>query len=122
MASRKASTAGLVREADRDSGAPLFQARLRPPLDAARALTRAALPGAEAIEHARLVLVTAPAGFGKTTALCQYERALARAGIATGWLTVDRDHDDIARFTAYLRAALAKCLPGAPLAGAGSPG
>ena len=122
MASRKASTAGLAREADRDSGAPLFQARLRPPLDATRALTRAAIPGAEAIEHARLVLVTAPAGFGKTTALCQYERALARAGIATGWLTVDRDHDDIARFTAYLRAALGKCLPGAPLAGAGSPG
>jgi len=94
----------------------LFQAKLRPPLDAARQLARASLPGVEALGDARLVLVTAPAGFGKTTALCQYEGALRDAGVATGWITLDAEDNDLARFTAYLRAALHRGVPGVPAA------
>jgi LuxR family maltose regulon positive regulatory protein len=95
-----------------DPHARLFQAKLKPPLDAARVLQRSGLPGAEAIGQGRLALFTAPAGFGKTTALCQYERALREAGIATAWITLDAEDNDLARFTAYLRAALRRCVPG----------
>jgi LuxR family maltose regulon positive regulatory protein len=123
MASRKAPPPGGVTRAapGGDPNPRLFQARLRPPLDAARALPRARMPGTEALDQARLVLVTAPAGFGKTTALCQYERMLARANVRTGWLTIDPDDDDIARFSAYLRAALARCLPPAALRATAAP-
>src|SRR5690349_1221327 len=75
-------------------------------------LAGAAVPAPASIDHARLVLVSAPAGFGKTTVLCQYERALREGGVPTGWLTVDADDNDLARFAAYLRAALARCMPG----------
>jgi len=95
-----------------DPHARLFQAKLKPPLDAARVLQRSGLPGAEAIGQARLALFNAPAGFGKTTALCQYERALREAGITTAWITLDAEDDDLARFTPYLRAALRRCVPG----------
>src|SRR5882672_2233287 len=99
----------------------LFQAKLRPPLDTARILQRADLPGPRALGEARLVLLHAPAGFGKTTALCRYERALREHGTPTGWLTLDADDNDVARFVAYLQSALGRCVPAAarlPHAGA----
>jgi LuxR family maltose regulon positive regulatory protein len=74
-------------------------------------LARSAFPKPEAIAHARLVLVNGPAGFGKTTALCQYERVLRESGVATCWLTLDADDNDLARFTSCLHASLARGLP-----------
>ena len=56
--------------------ARLFQAKLRPPDVRGPTLARGAFPGRDALARARLVLVNAPAGFGKTTAICQYERML----------------------------------------------
>lgn len=60
-------------------------------------------------EASRLVLVRAPAGFGKTTAMQQ-----ARARIAqqqpdtdTAWLTLERADNDVTRFLARLGEALA---------------
>ena len=89
----------------------LFQAKLRPPLDAGRLLTRGSLPPLAAITRARLVLVNGPAGFGKTTVLCQIERALRDASIPTSWFTLDADDNDLARFTVYLRGVLARVVP-----------
>ncbi len=74
----------------------------RPTLDAA--LLQAAL-------SQRVVLVVAPAGFGKTTALATLVAALqdpqgpAGAGTALAWVTMDAD-DDAARLFACLAAAL----------------
>jgi LuxR family maltose regulon positive regulatory protein len=119
MASRRKATAtnvGRAAASPAEQPSRLFQAKLRPPLDAGRLLARTSLPGAGALEQARLLLVTAPAGFGKTTALCQYERTLRESGAATGWLTLDADDNDVARFGAYLRAALHRCLAGLPSA------
>jgi LuxR family maltose regulon positive regulatory protein len=93
-----------------ETRARLFQAKLRPPLDAARMLPRASLARA-ALARARLILVNGPAGFGKTTVLCQLQRELASQGLATGWLTLDADDNDLARFTAYLRALLSFVAP-----------
>lgn len=53
----------------------------------------------------RLVLVCAPAGFGKTTALLQYRRRMEAEGVATGWLTLDRSDNDATRLLRGLTAA-----------------
>ncbi len=101
----------------------LFQDKLRPP-EATRAGTLArpeALLVSSALAGARLVLVTAPAGFGKTTAICQYERALRDRGVATSWITLDSDDNDLGRFTAYLCAAIRKRVVPAVAAGRATP-
>ena len=54
----------------------------------------------------RLVLVSAPAGFGKTTALAQ---GLARVAAGHGhvaWLSLETDDNDPRRFLEHLVAAL----------------
>jgi len=88
----------------------LFQAKLRPPVVREDALSRATLRATERLRGARLVLMSAPAGYGKTTVLCQYEKSLREAGVATTWLTLDAQDNDPARFSAYLRAALETVL------------
>jgi LuxR family transcriptional regulator, maltose regulon positive regulatory protein len=51
----------------------------------------------------RVTLVSAPAGFGKTTLIRQWIDRLQRA---TSWLALEEDDDEVAQFTAYLTAAL----------------
>src|SRR5688572_22315111 len=89
----------------------IFQSKLRPPLDAGRTLARSGLPASAALANARLVLVHGPAGFGKTTALAQIEQQLRLASVATCWLTLDADDNDLARFTSALHASLARGIP-----------
>lgn len=61
-----------------------------------------------AAEHdaTRLILISAPAGFGKTTVLTQW---LARSGMSDrriAWLSLDAGDNDIRRFLTHLIAAL----------------
>ncbi|MBN1249990.1 MAG: tetratricopeptide repeat protein [Anaerolineae bacterium] len=56
----------------------------------------------------RLILVSAAAGFGKTTLLATW---LRDADIAAGWLALDEADNDLARFLRYLRAALMWAVP-----------
>jgi LuxR family maltose regulon positive regulatory protein len=51
----------------------------------------------------RLTLVSAPAGFGKTTLLSEW---VATCGRPAAWLALDSGDNDLARFLAYLIAAL----------------
>ena len=60
-------------------------------------------------DAARLVLVSAPAGFGKTTLLNAWARG---SGRKVGWLSLDEGDNDPARFLAYLLAALQSIDPG----------
>ncbi|MGT2512037.1 hypothetical protein [Cupriavidus basilensis] len=53
----------------------------------------------------KLVLVRAPAGFGKTTAMLQCRARLDADGVATAWLTLDRADNDATRFLGSLEAA-----------------
>ena len=53
--------------------------------------------------HRRLILVSAPAGFGKTTLLSEW---VAGCGRPAAWLSLDEGDNDPARFLAYLVAAL----------------
>lgn len=55
----------------------------------------------------KVVLVRAPAGFGKTTAMLQLRERLHGAGVATAWLTLDRADNDLTRFLGNLGAAVA---------------
>jgi LuxR family transcriptional regulator, maltose regulon positive regulatory protein len=64
-----------------------------------RARLRALL---EAAPEARLVLVAAPAGFGKTTLLAAWVGA---ADVRSAWLALDPRDDDIVRFARYLAIA-----------------
>ena len=63
---------------------------------------------------ARLVLVRAPAGFGKTTTLVQARERLAAQGVDTAWLTLDRADNDVPRFLACLQQAVAAIVADLP--------
>jgi LuxR family transcriptional regulator, maltose regulon positive regulatory protein len=70
-----------------------------------------------------LVLVCAPAGFGKTALLGDWAR---RGGRAVAWLSLDAGDSDPARFWRHVVAALDRALPGiavrvAPLLGPPAP-
>ena len=65
--------------------------------------------------ESKLVLVSAPAGFGKTTLLTEW--LAARPGALAGerlaaWLSLDRGDNDPASFWAYVIAALRMVAPG----------
>ncbi len=58
---------------------------------------------------ARLTLVSAPAGFGKTTLVAAWLDQLA--GEPAAWLSLDEGDNDPARFLTYLIAALRTAIP-----------
>jgi LuxR family maltose regulon positive regulatory protein len=53
--------------------------------------------------HGPLILITAPAGFGKTTLVAS---CLTTCGIPVAWLSLDKDDNLAGRFLSYLFAAL----------------
>lgn len=54
----------------------------------------------------KLVLIHAPAGFGKTTLMLQVMTALQQQGVRTAWLTADAADNDVGRFLNFLGAAI----------------
>lgn len=60
---------------------------------------------------ARLILVRAPAGFGKTTAMTQIRERMEEQGVATSWLTLDRADNDASRFLGCLAASVSRIVP-----------
>ena len=53
--------------------------------------------------HCMLTLISAPAGFGKTTLVCEWVAGCQRP---VAWLSLDEGDNDPTRFLAYLVAAL----------------
>src|SRR5437588_1844783 len=53
--------------------------------------------------HRKLTLISAPAGFGKTTLISEWVEGIERP---TAWLSLDEGENDPARFLTYLVAAL----------------
>lgn len=82
------------------------RAKFAPPALAPSQVPRAALHarvfGAPAV---KVVLVRAPAGFGKTTAMNQLRQQMEQRGVATAWLTLDGADNDAARFLSCLESA-----------------
>ena len=89
----------------------LLLSKLNPPFGARDQVDRSAVIGRiEQAVAARLVLVRAPAGFGKTTVMQQSRVAMEQQGVATAWLTADSADNDVNRFLVYLSAAFDRIL------------
>jgi LuxR family maltose regulon positive regulatory protein len=58
----------------------------------------------------RLTLVSAPAGFGKTTLIAEW---VGECGLPVAWLSLDEADGDPGRFLSYLVAAIRTVVPGA---------
>ncbi|WP_263142802.1 LuxR C-terminal-related transcriptional regulator [Pseudomonas sp. RIT-PI-AD] len=93
---------------------PLLRTKLFPPDNRGRAL----LPRETLIERLyaargrRLIVLSAPAGFGKSTALSQLRERLHRDGAKVAWLTCDEKDSEPARMLQYVAAAIEDVLPG----------
>lgn len=67
----------------------------------------------EASRDRPLVLLRAPAGSGKSTLLAEW---LGQGTLASGWVSLDEDDDDLEGFLGYLLAAIRRSFPQARLA------
>jgi LuxR family transcriptional regulator, maltose regulon positive regulatory protein len=97
----------------RDDAGPLLQTKLYIPklrrgqVERPRLLERMSR-GAES----KLTLVSAPAGFGKTTLLAEWLEGAASDGISTAWLSLDPGDSQATTFWSYVIAALQTVAPG----------
>ena len=83
---------------------PLLATKLHMPRPRAQLVSRAHLVERLQQGLARLLtLVSAPAGFGKTTLLAQWS---AESGMPVVWLSLEAEDNDSTRFLSYLIAAL----------------
>src|SRR5437588_9807333 len=87
-----------------DALTPLLATKLHPPLPRAHLVRRPRL-AARLTQGMMgpLTLVSAPAGFGKTTLLAQW---LAESGMPVAWLSLEAGDNELVRFLSYLIAAL----------------
>jgi LuxR family maltose regulon positive regulatory protein len=86
----------------------LYIPRLRPDVVARPRLSERLRRGAES----KLTLISAPAGFGKTTLLTEWLATASTADRAVAWLSLDRSDSRPATFWTYLITALQTVAPG----------
>lgn len=96
---------------------PLLETKLHAPRLRRTVVPRPRLAG-RLSRDAALTLVSAPAGFGKTTLLAQWVAAAVAEGWGTAWVSLDPHDDDPAVFWRYVAAALREATPDAALRGA----
>lgn len=80
--------------------------KLAPPTAATQAISRDAVCSVICSTPATLVLLSAPAGFGKTTSMSQAYRELKEKQYPVAWLTLDPADNDLGRLGMYVTAAL----------------
>lgn len=91
---------------------PLALAKLAPPALRSDAVARKRLLDLLDSGHrAKLVLIQAPAGYGKTTLMAQWSKRLQDADERFGWITLDEPANDPANLLASLVAALLRESP-----------
>jgi LuxR family maltose regulon positive regulatory protein len=90
---------------------PLISTKLRPSQSRPKLVSRPRLVERLAPEAGRrLTLVSAPAGFGKTTLLVKWAKDRMDEGYSVAWLSLDADDNDPARFLSYLVAAIGRVV------------
>jgi len=104
-----AAEAGDPPPAPRDWGVPLA-GKLHPPAPRRVWVPRQRLVERLAAGDAKLVLVCAPAGFGKTIAVAQW-RAAERVSRAFAWVSLDPGDDDPVRLWSHIVSALQRACP-----------
>lgn len=80
--------------------------KLAPPTAATQAISRDAVCSLITSTPCTLVLLSAPAGFGKTTSMSQAYHELKAQPCAVAWLTLDPADNDLGRLGMYVVAAL----------------
>ncbi|MDM0071412.1 LuxR C-terminal-related transcriptional regulator [Variovorax sp. J31P207] len=84
----------------------IVETKLTPPAVAVTHVLRTEISEQIAAATVKLVLVRAPAGFGKTTAMAQSRQRMEADGVATAWLTLERTDNDLSCFLLYLGEAV----------------
>ncbi|MGH2544366.1 MAG: LuxR C-terminal-related transcriptional regulator [Ardenticatenaceae bacterium] len=89
----------------------LLATKLRVPPRLEHVVGRARLTDAleRGVPHYKLILLAAPAGYGKTTLLSQWAYA---SRFAVAWLSLSEEDNDLERFFRYLLAAWEEVQPG----------
>src|SRR3954451_20070644 len=96
---------------------PVIATKLFVPALGTRSVQRPRLRNAlDKARNARLTLVVAPAGWGKSTLLAQW---LCDGGVPCGWLSLDAADDDVTRFCRNFLVAVQKADAGVGSAGLG---
>ncbi len=91
---------------------PSVPTRFRPPT-----FNRPAVPRQRILDRLgsgrrpKLVLIHAPAGYGKSTLAAQWGEYLTRDGLQGAWLAIDNDDNNVAWFLAHLIEAIRRTMP-----------
>ncbi|HVN55873.1 MAG TPA: LuxR C-terminal-related transcriptional regulator [Anaerolineaceae bacterium] len=98
-----------------ETSTPLVLTKLRVPPARQRVVLRARLLDHLAADSAAgLILVCAPAGYGKTTLLADWARSMQNAGTAVAWYTLDASDGDPIPFGSYLIHSFLQALGSLP--------
>jgi LuxR family maltose regulon positive regulatory protein len=97
------------------AASPLVLTKIRVPVARPRQIPRTRLVEQLNAERGKgFILVSAPAGYGKTTLLSEWAQSLLGKGIAVAWYALDPSDDDPLPFGAYLVASLMQALGALP--------
>lgn len=97
------------------SGGQYLRAKLNPPLAPSFEVPRTELcERIFAAGSVKLVVVRAPAGFGKTLVMQQLHQRFQEAGLPCAWAALDAADNDVERFLTVLAGALKGVISGAP--------
>lgn len=88
----------------------LIKTKLNPPAARREWIERPELVGSLASATAKLILVAAPPGFGKTTLVAQW-RLSPVSRIAFAWVSLDRDDNDPGRLWRHLVSSVQQACP-----------
>jgi LuxR family transcriptional regulator, maltose regulon positive regulatory protein len=90
---------------------PLVLTKLQTPLARERLVARTHLVDLlTPRDGTNLILVCAPAGYGKTTLLAEWSRSLSKTGVAVAWYALDEGDDDPIPFRSYLMTGFIQAL------------
>lgn len=91
---------------------PAASTKFRPPSSARPLVVRQRLfEQLRAGQRRRLVVIHAPAGFGKSTLASQWRDTLTRENVRVAWLSIDQDDNNAVWFLAHLVQALRTVSP-----------
>src|SRR5882724_143231 len=87
---------------------PIIQGKLFPATGTRKPLPRPRLDSSSDVLEGifPVVVVAAPAGYGKSTLMARWHAQLVKRGASCAWLSLDEDDNDAARFLRHLIAAL----------------
>jgi ATP/maltotriose-dependent transcriptional regulator MalT len=87
---------------------PIIQGKLFPATGTRKPLPRPRLDSSSDVLDGifPVVVLAAPAGYGKSTLMARWHTRLLERGVSCVWLSLDEDDNDVARFLRHLIAAL----------------